>query len=181
MNTNVDKVVLDLCSGTGSWSLPYKDAGYTVHQVDLPTDVRLYNKPRNPIHGILAAPPCTVFASSGARWKRSGQEYLDGISIVDACLRLVVICKPVWWALENPVGRLSTLLGKPRMYFHPWEYGDPWTKKTCLWGSFNIPTKTPVTPSEGGKIWRMPPSPSRTRDRSRTPMGFARAFFLANL
>src|SRR5205823_3295415 len=84
---------------------------------------------------ILAAPPCTVFANSGARSGRM-RRLLEGLSIVDACLRFVVACKPVWWALENPVGKLKHYLGEPALRFDPCDYGDPYTKKTCVWGAF---------------------------------------------
>ena len=174
-------VILDLCGGTGAWSQPYKDAGYDVRVVTLPDDVRLYMPPRK-VHGILAAPPCTHLAGSGARWwEEKGEEaLLESLSIVDACLRIVMVCQPKWWCLENPVGRLVHFMGKPKMYFQPWEYGDPYTKKTCLWGVFGIPKKNPVEPTEGGKICKMPPSEDRPMLRSITPPGFARAFFEAN-
>ena len=175
------RTIVDLCSGTGAWSKPYKDAGYHVVEVDLPQDVRLIELPEYQIHGILAAPPCTHLAGSGARWwKEKGEEALiEALSIVDACLRLVMFCKPVWWCLENPVGRLVHYLGKPVMYFHPYEYGDPYTKKTCLWGNFQAPKKAPVEPVEGSKIHKMWGG-NGGRERSITPPGFAQAFFEAN-
>jgi hypothetical protein len=59
---NSDKIILDLCGGTGSWSRPYKEAGYDVRVITLPdNDVRNYTPPRN-VYGILAAPPCTEFS-----------------------------------------------------------------------------------------------------------------------
>lgn len=64
-----------------------------------------------------------------------------GMVIVNACLRIIDECKPEWWALENPVGYLRNYLGEPRLTFQPWEYGDPWTKRTDIWGEFNIPPK----------------------------------------
>jgi len=66
------------------------------------------------------------------------------------------------------------------MYFHPYEFGDPYTKKTCLWGVFNSPRKAPVEPTEGSKMHRLPPGPGRAAQRSITPPGFARAFYEAN-
>lgn len=178
-------IILDLCGGTGSWSKPYSDAGYDVRVVDPlvdGTDVRLMKFQEEKIHGILAAPPCTHFAGSGARWwsGKGEQPLLDGLSIVDACLRIITLCQPEWWALENPVGRLSQYLGKPRMYFNPCDYGDPYTKKTCLWGKFTAPQKNPVEPTEGSKMHLLPPSPDRWKLRSATPQGFAKAFFEAN-
>lgn len=59
---NSDKIILDLCGGTGSWSRPYVDAGYDVRVITLPEyDVRTY-KPPEFVYGILAAPPCTEFS-----------------------------------------------------------------------------------------------------------------------
>jgi len=179
---NRQKIILDLCGGTGSWSRPYKEAGYDVRIITLPDyDVRTYKPPQN-VYGILAAPPCTHLSASGARWwKEKGDEALfEALSIVDACLRIILISKPKFWCLENPVGRLSRFLGKPKMYFDPCDFGDPWTKKTCLWGEFNIPEKNPVKPEGKNPIWYMPPSNQRGDKRSTTPQGFAEAFFRAN-
>lgn len=181
-NQNHDKIILDLCGGTGAWSKPYKDAGYDVRLVTLPDhDVRLYMPPDN-VYGILAAPPCTHLAGSGARWwKQKGEEaLLEALSVVDACMRIVLLSDPVWWCLENPVGRLVHYLRKPILYFHPCDYGDPYTKKTCLWGKFNPPEKRPVEPTEGSKIHWMGPRRNRLELRSITPSGFAQAFFEAN-
>ena len=133
------KIIIDLCAGSGAWSRPYQEARdsygnalYDVRLITLPEyDVRTYVPPDN-VYGILAAPPCTHLSSSGARWfKGKGNEaLLEALSIVDACLRIIWRCYPVFWSLENPVGRLSKYLGKPVLYFNPCDYGDPWTKKT---------------------------------------------------
>lgn len=176
------RIILDLCGGTGAWSKPYKDAGYDVKLVTLPEyDVRLYCPPAG-VHGILAAPPCTHLASSGARWwKEKGEgALLEALSIVDACMRIILVSNPTFWALENPVGRLVHYLGPPKMYFDPCDYGDAWTKKTCLWGNFNIPKKTPVKPTGPNPIHYMPATPNRSMLRSITPASFANAFFVAN-
>jgi len=196
---NETKIILDLCGGTGAWSKPYKDAGYDVRLITLPEqDVRLYKPPKE-VYGILAAPPCTVFAISGARWKRTDEEMIDGLSIVDACLRIIFISNPMWWALENPVGTLSQYIGSYLYTFQPYEFGDPWTKRTCIWGEHRIPKKCPVEPvgqwtgradTKGivdhvdylppDSVYRLPPSLDRVRLRSLTPPGFAKAFFEAN-
>lgn len=178
------KSILSLCDYTGNWSRPYEEAGYEVVRVDLQhgQDVRLLRFRHRRFHGILAAPPCTAFAVSGARWwaGKGEQALLDGLALVDACLRAVVVHKPAWWCLENPVGRLKHYLGPPAMAFHPCEYGDPYTKKTLLWGQFAEPRKSPVEPVLGSKMHRIAPGPDRANLRSATPMGFARAFFRAN-
>ncbi len=189
MKTN--KIILDLCGGTGSWSKPYKDAGYDVRLITLPDyDVRTYQPPKN-VYGILAAPPCTHLAGSGARWwkDKGNKALLEALSVVDACLRIILVYKPTFWVLENPVGRLSRYLSSPKMYYNPCDYGDPYTKKTCLWGEFNIPEKNPVKPEyiigkkDGKKyspIHYCGRRPDRAEFRSITPQGFANAFFKAN-
>jgi hypothetical protein len=176
------QLILSLCDYTGEWSKPYRDDGYDVVQVDLAhgQDVRLLELPARPVHGILAAPPCTVFAQSGARWPRTDDEMREGLSVVDACLRIVLMSRPVWWVLENPAGKLSRYLGPPRMTFQPNQYGDDYTKLTCLWGEFNTPTRTPVPATAGSKMHRLGPSADRAALRSVTPAGFAAAFFEAN-
>ncbi len=173
-----ERVILDLCGGSGSWSKPYRDAGYDVRLVTLPSqDVRLYAYPGE-VHGILAAPPCTLLSKAGARWwkHKTEEDWRQALSVVDACLRLVAVCKPRWWALENPEGRCRLYLGKPAFKFEPCWYGDPWTKKTLLWGSFSAPEPTRVVEPRG-QLVDLVRDPAR---RSITPAGFARAFFLAN-
>lgn len=176
-------IILDLCSGTGNWSKPYREAGYDVRSFDIKNgqDIRLIERMDN-VHGILAGPPCTEFARSGARWWRSKppEALLEGLGVVDACMRLVWACKPKWWALENPSGRLSRYLGKPAMTFQPCQYGDPYTKLTCLWGDFNKPERNEVEPTEGSKMHKLPDSKGRAALRSATPLGFAYAFWRAN-
>jgi hypothetical protein len=178
------RVILDLCGGSGAWSKPYKEAGYIVSLITLPDeDVRLFEYPAIRIHGILAAPPCTMFASSGARWKRTDEQMIEALSVVDACLRLVFLSHPVWWVLENPVGKLTHYLGPSVMYFDPCDFGDnePYTKRTCLWGKFNPPIENAFRKIEGkNPIHYMPPSDKRGELRSITPSGFAQAFFEVN-
>ena len=181
-------LILSLCDYSGSWSRPYADAGYEVRRVDLKhgQDVRLIEHIGEPVHGILAAPPCDHFALSGARWweGKGEQAILDGLAIVDACLRAVAIYRPTWWVLENPVGRLRRWLGPPAWSFDPCDFGDPYTKRTHLWGHFTPPVplmsvqaRRAVAPSLGSKMH------TAVRDKARrsvTPAGFAQAFFEAN-
>jgi hypothetical protein len=176
------QVILSLCDYSGTWSQPYVDDNYDVRRIDLRDgqDVRLLELPIVPVHGVLAAPPCTVFANSGARWERSETDMLEGLSIVDACCRLILMLRPTWWVLENPAGKLSRWLGPPAMTFQPSEYGDPYTKFTCLWGNFRAPTRTLVEATLGSKMHLLPPSEERAQIRSQTPAGFAQAFFEAN-
>lgn len=185
-------LILDLCGGTGSWSAPYRESGYEVIIVDtfLDRDVCTFHTIKQ-VHGVLAAPPCTEFAGSGARWWASKPpELLErSVEVVRACLRIINETQPVWWVLENPVGRLAKCvpeLGKWQHTFNPCDYSDPWTKRTCLWGDFNMPEKTPVDPirscAQGSWLQQLGGKSERTkRLRSMTPPGFAQAFFEANL
>jgi len=189
---NSEKIILDLCGGTGAWSKPYKDAGYDVRLVTLPdNDVRLY-KPPDSVYGILAAPPCTEF-SFAKHFHGSGNyqhNFLSGLSVVDACLRIIMVSMPKFWALENPRGCLKNWLMRPTMVFQPWHFGDSYQKETHLWGIFNIPLRQinskptglkkfsqlqskEIRPEHYGKI-------SRQVRRAITPPGFAKAFFEAN-
>ncbi len=181
------RLILSLCDHSGEWSRPYLEAGYEVLRVDLQDgqDVRTLHHLDRPVHGILAAPPCDHFALSGARWwAGKGEEAIfNGLAIVDACLRAVAIYRPEFWALENPVGRLSRWLGPPAMTFQPCEFGDPYNKRTCLWGHFTPPRAlyarscVTVEPHLGSKMHTMIRNKAR---RSVTPAGFAMAFFEAN-
>lgn len=193
--SNRHKAIISLCDYTGIWSKPYFEAGYNVIRVDLArgVDVRLLKFPGK-VHGVIAQPPCTHLAGSGARWWKGKGEValLEALSIVDACLRIVTVCQPQWWVLENPVGRLKDYLGEPAFYFDPCDYGtlagddEAYTKNTCLWGNFTPPMPlfvgqlTAVAPILGSKMHLLPPSPGRAMLRSMTPAGFARAFFACN-
>lgn len=188
-----ERLILSLCDFSGTWSQPYLDAGYDVFRTDLKhgEDVRLMNFPDKPVYGLLAAPPCTKFARSGNRWERTEQDMLDALSVVDACLRLAAVTDPVFWALENPVGKLKHYLGPPKWYFDPCDYGDPYTKKTCLWGKFTVPALVnrvePIRVPKGHhsidhfiRSKDDHPGEDRASRRSVTPEGFARAFFEVN-
>ncbi len=180
-------LILDLCGGTGSWSQPYVEAGYEVLVVTQPAmDVRAFDVPDG-VQGVLAAPPCTELAGSGARWwaDKPPELLAEALEVVDACLGIIEACRPAWWALENPIGRLRRLrrdrLGEPRLIFDPCDYGDPWRKRTLLWGEFTLPETDPVLGFGWWGFRELGGKSERTkRLRSVTPPGFARAFFDAN-
>jgi len=179
------KIILDLCGGTGAWSKPYRDAGYLVEVVTLPEkDVRFYEFPKTPVHGILAAPPCTVFCIANNRNWRIDAKLLEGLSVLDACLRIIKMTKPMWWALENPHGRLQRWLGLPQFKFNPCDFGDPYTKKTQIWGNFIPPVKRnkvePKLKKYVDNVKGSRKAGGRMEVRSITPPGFAKAFFEAN-
>lgn len=187
---NSSKVILDLCRGTGSWSKPYRDAGYDVRVVTMPeNDVRTYEPPTN-VYGVLTAPPCTHFSIAANRlWKEKdadGRTFED-ISILTACLMIIAKARPKFWVVENPVGRMRRLLGDPDLTFNPFDFGDPYKKKTLLWGRFKRPSKrsVPIVKSEVGHnrgwMFKLGGSSAKTKElRSITPPGFAEAFYRAN-
>lgn len=205
---NRDKIIVDLCGGTGSWSRPYKEAGYDVRLITLPEyDVRDYEPPEG-VYGILAAPPCTEFslAKNGRHRKR---DLAAGMEIVEACLRVIWKCQQAgklqFWAMENPVGLLRRFLGRPPYTFYQWWFGDLGIKRTDLWGHFSPPRQQvyerPDDPYfikqyRSGKknqfAWASPQCPEWAKEyiarqpdkraalRAITPPGFAEAFFKAN-
>jgi hypothetical protein len=147
-------------------------------------DVRLWSRTQG-YAAVFAFPPCTNLSVSGARW------FADkGLEALRESLDLVIACKRICeasgapWMLENPVGMLSSYWRKPDYTFQPWQYGDTYTKKTCLWtgGGFVMPAAWQRTKPEGttASIHLMPPSADRGDKRSVTPAGFARAVFEAN-
>lgn len=189
-------MILDLCGGTGSWSAPYERAGYHVLIVDPVKNwtvqtflfmLRSGKVLKEPVRGVIAAPPCTEFSSAGARhWATKDPALLDqAIEIVRACHDIVLHVKPKWWVLENPIGRIESccpFLGKKIATYHPWEYGDTWIKQTCLWGEFIMPPKTVTErPSSSfDRTHRMSEQAGRARLRAMTSPHFADAFFRSN-
>lgn len=177
------EVVISLCDYTGIWGDQYADE-YDVIKVDIQhgMDIRTFKRIDRPVRGIICQPPCDHFAVSGARWwaQKGEQALIDGLQLVDACIRIVFAHKPAWWVLENPVGRLRRYLGPPVMSFDPCDYGDTYTKRTLLWGEFTPPQKNRVEPTEGSKMHLVAPGPNRKNIRSATSLPFAQAFRMAN-
>lgn len=179
---NKRRIILDLCGGTGSWSEPYRAAGYDVRLISLPEhDVFTY-KPPSKVHGVLASPPCTHLCHTGApSWKAKGVTALtEALQTVYRCLLIIKQVQPVFWALENPAGRLKRFLGDPQMSFQPFEYGDLWPKHTLLWGRFKPPYRRRLAFSPVYSRERLSYASNRAMFRSITPPGFARSFFEVN-
>jgi hypothetical protein len=194
--SNSSRTILSLFDYTGEWSKPWFEAGYNVVQLDIQhgTDIFdlsvewLNDNDIGDVYGILAACPCTDFASSGAR-HFAGKD-ADGRTeaskeLVFQTLRSIEYLRPAFWVLENPVGRIESLTGLPkaRAAFHPNHFGAPYTKKTMLWGKFNAEMPTAAVPAtEGSKMHRLfgGKSQATKNARSETPEGFAYAFFMAN-
>ncbi len=139
-------------------------------------DVRKYLNASYGWDMMIAFPPCTHLAVSGARWfKDKRQEQKEAIEFVETLWRAPIpkIC------IENPIGVLSTrsILGKPAQIIQPWQHGHGETKATCLWLK-GLPPLQPTNIVEGrhGRVWRAAPSPDRWKERSRTLQGIASAF-----
>lgn len=132
---------------------------------------------------IIAHPPCTHLAVSGARWFKDKQE--EQVAALDFVRQIMEAdCPRI--AVENPVSVISTYIRKPDQIVQPWMFGDPFTKTTCLWLK-NLPELTPTNVVDKGErhvtksgkslpAWyNLPPSADRGKIRSKTFQGFAEA------
>lgn len=201
-----DRLIISIYDFTGNWVQDYIKAGYPVMLWDKIVEgdileglswlIQQIEETGLKVYGLFAACPCTDFAVSGARWFREKDTSKPGfepfesstelhVALVLIVLHLVELLKPEFWVIENPVGRIEALVPeiKPfrKMSFNPCDYGDPYTKKTVLWGEFNHHLiRTPVMPLYGSLMHNIPPGPDRAKIRSTTPRGFSKAFFNAN-
>ena len=122
---------------------------------------------------MIAFPPCTHLAVSGARWfKDKKVEQIDAIKFF---LRLAR-CEIPKIAIENPIGIMSTRYRKPDQIIQPWQFGHGETKATCLWLK-NLPKLVPTNIVEGRtpRVHHASPGPDRWKERSRTLQGIADA------
>lgn len=122
---------------------------------------------------MIAHPPCTHLAVSGARWfKDKQQEQMAALRFV----RYLLMCDIPKIALENPISIISSKIRKPDQIIQPWQFGHGETKGTCLWLK-NLPLLVPTNIVEGreARVHKMLPSPNRWRERSRTYKGIAEA------
>jgi site-specific DNA-cytosine methylase len=122
---------------------------------------------------MIAHPPCTHLAVSGARWfKDKKVEQAEALEFV----RLLLAAPIKRIALENPISIISSHIQKPDQIIQPWQFGHGETKATCLWLK-NLPKLKPTNIVEGReqRIWKLPPSADRWKERSRTFPGIAEA------
>lgn len=124
---------------------------------------------------MIAHPPCTHLSVSGARHFKSKQTDGRQQSAVSFFMALAKADIPKI-AIENPVCIMSSHWRKPCQTIQPWQYGHGETKATCLWLK-NLPKLTPTNIVEGreARIHKMPPSPDRWKERSKTFVGIAEA------
>lgn len=122
---------------------------------------------------MIAHPPCTHLAVSGARWFKDKQkEQAEALNFVRYLLEAPVLKI----ALENPISVISSRIRKPDQIVQPWMFGHGETKATCLWLK-NLPKLKPTNIVNGRehRVHQEPPSPERWKNRSRTLQGIADA------
>ena len=122
---------------------------------------------------MIAHPPCTHLAVSGARWfKNKQKEQKEALDFVEWLMNSGVpkIC------IENPISIISTKIRKPDQIIQPWQFGHGETKATCLWLK-NLPPLKPTKIVEGRepRVHHASPGPDRWKERSRTLQGIADA------
>jgi site-specific DNA-cytosine methylase len=125
---------------------------------------------------MIAHPPCTHLAVSGARWfKDKAEEQAEALDFV----RLLMAAPIERIAIENPISVISSKIRKPDQIIQPWQFGHGETKATCLWLK-NLPKLTPtnIVPGREACVHRMSPGPNRWKERSRTYQGIADAMAL---
>lgn len=122
---------------------------------------------------MVAHPPCTHLAVSGARWFREKRrEQAEALEFV----RLLMDAPIPRIALENPVSIISSKIRKPDQIIQPWQFGHGEMKATCLWLK-NLPPLKPtrIVAGREQRVFRLPPGPNRWKERSRTYRGIANA------
>lgn len=153
-------------------------------------DVLEWLPPYAAVRMFFAFPPCTHVAVSGARWfqDKGLGSLIEALQLFDATVRLAEWTKAPYM-IENPVSTVSSYWRKPDYTFDPCDFGgylnppgDTYRKKTCLWtgNGFIMPRTRRVTPTEGSRMYCLPPSANRAARRSETPKGFAQAVYDAN-
>lgn len=156
--------------------LPAEDGDYEHHFKDDCRDLLLAGW-----DVLIAHPPCTHLAVSGARWFKDKQgEQQDALEFVRTLMNAPI----PHIAIENPISIISSRIRKPDQIVQPWQFGHPEFKATCLWLK-NLPPLRPTNqldvPAKGtdewkawNKVHREPPGPGRWKNRSRTFEGIAR-------
>jgi hypothetical protein len=173
--------VLVACEFSGVVRDAFCAAGHDAWSCDLLPSEREGNHVQRDVRELLEAgwdlmiahPPCTYLAVSGARWfyKRQPMQEL-ALDFVRELMAAPIqrIC------IENPISVISTRIRKPDQIIQPWMFGHPETKATCLWLK-GLPPLAPTNVVEGrqGRVHREPPGPDRWKNRSRTLTGIAAA------
>ena len=176
------KCVLLACEHSGTVSLEFQNKGCFVVSCDLlPTEEPSVPHFQGDVLELIelgwdlmiAHPPCTHLAVSGARWfKDKKEEQKEALEFV----RILLDADIPQIALENPVSVISSKIRKPSQTIQPWQFGHGETKRTCLWLK-GLPNLEPTDIVEGReqRIWKLPPSADRWKLRSKTFTGIAQA------
>ncbi len=175
--------VLVACEYSGTVRRAFAALGHDAWSCDLlPSDDRSRNHYLGDVRDILkpyawdlmiAHPPCTHLAVSGARWfKDKAREQAEALDFV----RYLLDAPVPRIALENPISIISTRIRKPDQIIQPWQFGHGETKATCLWLK-DLPKLQPTNVVSGreARIHKMGPSPDRWKLRSKTYEGIASA------
>jgi hypothetical protein len=209
----MNEIMISRCDKSGIMCEPWAEAGYACYAIDLQHPVRKpkikefegggkiifqygdarYWTPPDRSRTIFSScfPTCTDMAGSGAQdfsnkkgMPRKGLPQLcDALMLFNACY-LASASSGAPFLVENPAGVTPTHFRKADYTFHPYNYGDLYQKRTCLWtgNGFVMPDFEYDTPPDGTtqKIWLASPGEGRADLRSETPRGFARAVYEAN-
>jgi len=181
--------VLVGCEESGEVRRAFRELGHDAVSCDLlpPSDGELAQHVTGDVLELLRGhwldywdlgiffPPCTNLCVSGARWFKQKRESGEQQKSVEFFLRLAG-CGIEHVAIENPIGIMSSLYGKPDQIIQPWQFGHGETKATCLWLK-NLPKLIPTDIVSGreARIHKMAPGPERSKERSKTYSGIARA------
>lgn len=173
--------VLVACEYSGTVRDAFSSRGHEAWSCDLLPSERIGKHYQGDVRDILwrgwdlmvAHPPCTHLAVSGARWfKDKVNEQAEALDFVRALLAAPIshIC------IENPVSIISSRIRKPDQIIQPWQFGRGEMKTTCLW-LLGLPKLEPTNEVAGReqRCWKMPPGPDRWKERSRTYQGIADA------
>jgi hypothetical protein len=174
--------VLVACEFSGVVREAFRRRGHEAWSCDLlPSEVHSPYHEQRDVREILnngwdlmiAHPPCTYLAVSGARWMNDRPAE---IAAALAFVRLLLDAPIPRVAIENPISIISTRIRKPDQIVQPWMFGDGETKATCLWLR-GLPqlVATEVVSGRLGRVHHESPGPDRWKRRSRTYLGLAEA------
>lgn len=174
--------VLIACEFSGVVRRAFRERGHAAYSCDLESaEDGSWQHFRGDVRNILdwgwdlmiAHPPCTHLAVSGARWFH---EKLPEQAAALEFVRVLMEAAIPRIAIENPISIISSRIRKPDQIIQPWQYGHGETKATCLWLKGLAPLRpTQIVGERESRIHRMAPGPNRARERSRTYEGIARA------
>ncbi len=175
--------VLVACEYSGAVRDAFRERGHDAMSCDLlPTDAPgphyqgdVFDLELSSFDLLVAFPPCTHLAVSGARWfpeKRADGRQQAALEFV----RRLMDAPVERIAIENPVSIISSAIRKPDQTIQPWQFGHGEVKRTCLWLK-GLPLLQPTNIVEGRepRVWKLPPSADRWKERSKTFPGVAAA------